>query len=131
MKGLKGWVLAVAGAVVVLAGVFVLQAPAQAYKNVNVSELYAAGASGALVLDVRQPEEYAQGHVKGAKLIPLGEIEARAAEVPDSVPVYVICHSGNRSAQASKILAAKGKRDIRNVEGGILAWQAAGYPVER
>lgn len=100
------------------------------YKNVSVSELRSAQTTHALILDVRQPEEYATGHVPGAKLLPLGEVEARASEVPTDQPVYVICHSGNRSRQASQTLAAKGKRDIRNVEGGILAWQQAGYPVE-
>lgn len=109
-----------------LVGVF-----AQAgYQNVSVQQLRQAPAPK-FILDVRQPEEFAAGHVPGAKLIPLGELAGRLAEVPKNVPVYVICHSGNRSAQASQILAAKGFGNIRNVQGGILAWQAAGYPVQR
>lgn len=105
-------------------------APGPAVRNVNVAALNSREAS-ALVLDVRETWEYREGHVPGSTLIPLGEVEARAAEVPADKPVFVICRSGNRSAQASEILARAGKKDIRNVEGGMLAWQAAGYPVER
>lgn len=101
------------------------------YTSVEVAELRAAQMSKAIILDVRQPEEYAAGHVVGAKLIPLGELSSRADEVPNDQPVYVICHSGNRSKQASELLASKGKRDIRNVLGGIIAWQQAGYPTEQ
>ena len=105
-------------------------APQAGFKDVTVADL-AARDPGALVLDVREPWEYAEGHVPGSTLIPLAEVKARAAEVPADRTVFVICRSGNRSAQASEILAKAGKRDIRNVEGGMLAYQAAGYPVER
>ena len=66
----------------------------------------------------------------GVTLIPLGELEARATELPDDVPIYVICRSGNRSLEASNLLLEAGKQDVRNVQGGILAWQQAGFPVE-
>ncbi len=100
------------------------------FKNVSVADLKAAMNSGALILDVRQPEEYANGHVPGAKLLPLSDLEARIEEVPADQAVFVICRSGNRSKTASELLAAKGKHDIRNVEGGMVAWQNAAYPIE-
>ena len=101
------------------------------YKNVSVADLKAASEPNRMILDVRQPEEFAQGHVQGAKLIPLGQLEANLARVPDNAPVYVICRSGSRSMRASDILVKNGKTDVRNVKGGTLAWQAAGYPVAR
>ena len=101
------------------------------YKTVSVQDLRAASEPNRIVLDVRTPSEYASGHVAGAKLLPLSELPARLDEVPADQPVYVYCHSGNRSKQASEILAKAGKKDIRDVRGGILAWEAAGYPVTK
>ena len=101
------------------------------YRTVGVADLHAASEPNRIVLDVRQPYEYAAGHVPGATLLPLPELPSRLAEVPADVPVYVYCHSGNRSKQASEILAKAGKKDIRDVRGGILAWEAAGYPVTK
>jgi len=82
-------------------------------------------------IDVRTPEEYAEGHIKGAKLIPLQELPHRLAEVPKDRQVYVYCHSGNRSARGATILAGQGFTNIENIVGGITAWQEAGYPVEK
>ncbi len=106
-------------------------APKLGYKNVSVQELQSASEPNRIVLDVRQPEEYLSGHVPGARLLPLGEVSLKASGLSKNVPIYVICHSGNRSQQASQTLAQLGFKDIRNVQGGILAWQSAGYPLER
>lgn len=100
------------------------------YPNLSVQQLRQAPAPR-FILDVREPYEFAAGHVAGARLIPLGELAGRLAEIPKNVPVYVICRSGHRSAQASQFLAAKGFRNVHNVQGGLLAWQAAGYPVQK
>jgi len=81
------------------------------------------------MLDVRTPEEYAEGHIKGATLIPVQVLAERLAEVPKNKQVYVYCHSGVRSARASKMLAKHGFSNIENVVGGIVAWKKAGYPV--
>jgi rhodanese-related sulfurtransferase len=97
------------------------------YTNVTVQDLAAAQQSTSFILDVRQPDEFAAGHVPGAVLIPLGELGTRAAEVPTDKPVYVICRSGRRSQEASEILTGLGFKDVRNVEGGVLAWAEAGY----
>lgn len=100
------------------------------FPTVSVSALNSAVRSGAYVLDVRTPAEYAEGHIAGALNLPLDTLHARAAEVPADRPVYVICRSGARSAQASALLKEAG-RDPRNVGGGMNDWVAAGFPVRR
>ncbi len=82
-----------------------------------------------MLLDVRTPKEYAEGHIAGAKLIPVQVLAERLKEVPKDKQVYVYCHSGTRSARASKLLAEHGFTNIENIEGGIVAWKEAGYPV--
>jgi len=80
-------------------------------------------------IDVRTPEEYAEGHIQGARLIPLQELAERMAEVPKNRRVYLYCRSGKRSAAAANILVKAGFTNIENIEGGINAWKGAGYPV--
>jgi len=82
------------------------------------------------LLDVRQPAEYRGGHVAGSRLIPLGELSAKIAAIDRSAPVYVLCRSGARAASAVAVLARQGF-DARVIDGGILAWAAAGLPVEK
>jgi rhodanese-related sulfurtransferase len=81
----------------------------------------------AVMVDVREPEEIAESAVPGTINIPLGQLDARASEVPTGTPVLVFCRSGNRSQEGAAILAAKGY-DASTVEGGIIAWSAAGLP---
>jgi rhodanese-related sulfurtransferase len=83
------------------------------------------------LLDVREPWEYAQGHVAEAQLIPLGELERRVSDVPRDQPVLVICHSGQRSLAAASYLRQLGYPDVSNVDGGTAAWIEKGYPVSR
>lgn len=101
---------------------------ASSFSTVTVHDLKPAVNGGAYLLDVRTPAEFAEGHIASAVNLPLDQVEARADEVPGDRPVYVICRSGNRSAQASVILK-KVDRDVRNVGGGMNDWAAAGYPV--
>jgi len=82
------------------------------------------------LLDVREPWEYAAGHVPGACLIPLGELERRVSEVPRDRPVLAICHSGQRSLAAAGYLLQLGYPRVENVEGGTAAWIERGYPVD-
>lgn len=98
------------------------------YPTVSVQDLKTAVDSGAYVLDVRTPQEFAEGHIASAVNLPLDEVETRASEVPGDRPVYVICRSGDRSAQASDILKKAGK-NVKNVGGGMNDWASAGYPV--
>ena len=83
------------------------------------------------LLDVREPWEYVAGHVPGAQLIPLGELEQRVHEIPRDRPVFAICHSGQRSLAAASYLLALGYGDVVNVDGGTAAWIERGYPVEK
>jgi len=84
-----------------------------------------------ILLDVRTQEEYAAGHIQGAKLIPVQVLAEHLAEVPKDKQVYVYCLSGKRSAMASKLLAAHGFTRIENMVGGIVAWREAGYPIRQ
>jgi molybdenum cofactor guanylyltransferase len=86
--------------------------------------------AGAPLFDVRQPDEYEQGHAPGARLVPLGEVPDRLGEFPTDQTVYVICRSGGRSGKAVEHLRANGV-DAVNVAGGTLAWVEAGNSVEQ
>jgi len=107
----------------------------EGYENAPIQHAYEHWQQGDqspipfMMLDVRTPEEYAEGHIKGATLIPVQVLAERLAEVPKNKQVYVYCHSGTRSARASKLLAKYGFTNIENVVGGIEAWKHAGYPV--
>lgn len=83
------------------------------------------------LLDVREPWEYAAGHVPAAQLIPLGELEARVAEVPRDRPVLAICQMGSRSLAAAAYLLSLGYADVANVDGGTAAWIEQGNSIER
>jgi rhodanese-related sulfurtransferase len=90
----------------------------------------AAQALGARIVDVREPAELDEdGRVPGAVHIPLGDLSQRAPELAGE-PVVLICRSGVRSAMAADALRASGF-EAYSVDGGILAWEAAGLPVER
>ena len=82
-----------------------------------------------LLLDVREPHEWAAGHAPGAVHVPLGELPQRLAELPEDRPVAVVCHLGGRSAHATAFLRANG-RPARNVTGGMDAWARLGLPLE-
>ena len=89
--------------------------------------------SDALVIDLRAAEDYARGHVLGAKNIPLADLERRAAELDKhkAKPLILHCDSGNRSGGAVAALRAKGFGSVHNLAGGYAAWQQAGLPVEK
>lgn len=87
-----------------------------------------AAAAGATVLDVRQPDEYVEGHVPGAVLIPLGELADRRGEIPEGDPLYVICAAGGRSLTAAAALVGAGYPAV-SVAGGTNGWIDAGHPV--
>ena len=115
---------------VIMVGLIAACGP-KTYKNVSVQDLANASEANKVVLDVREDWEFAEGHVPGAILIPLGELERRSSELDPNDTLYVICRSGNRSQEASNILLKNGFKDIRNVQGGTLAWVQAGYQVEQ
>ncbi|MCD6052556.1 MAG: ygaP 2 [Verrucomicrobia bacterium] len=83
------------------------------------------------VIDVREPMEFAGGHLACARLIPLGDLEKRLGEIPTDQPLVVVCRSGKRSGQAASLLQGKGFKQVRSLEGGLMAWEAAGLPLKR
>jgi len=84
---------------------------------------------GAAVVDVREPYEYASGHIPGAINIPMATVPIRIQDLP-SGDVYVVCQSGARSWQVAAFLAQRGIT-VTNVDGGTGAWQFAGLPLEQ
>jgi rhodanese-related sulfurtransferase len=82
----------------------------------------------AVILDVREDDEWSAGHVEGATHVPLGEVPQRLDELPDADPLYVICRSGNRSSRAVAWLGQQGIETV-NVAGGMRAWASAGRPM--
>jgi rhodanese-related sulfurtransferase len=80
-------------------------------------------------IDVREPNEYAEGHVPGAHLVPLATVEAANATWDPAQPLVILCRSGGRSRMASTLLAKKGFTSVYNLDGGIQEWAAAGKTV--
>ncbi len=103
--------------------------PIASFRTLAPDEL-AEGRERYTVVDVRETQEYTAGHVPGALWIPLGELRARAGEVPAG-PVATICASGFRSATAASILEAAGRTDLASVWGGTTAWEQLGHPLAR
>ena len=119
-----------------------------AIKEVDVAQLsaYLQQQSEPLLIDVREPAEFAQAHIAGAVNYPRGVLEMQLANHPlvaasgctaevalaqlAKQPLYLICRSGARSALAAESLQRMGFTDVYSVAGGMVAWQDAGYPVK-
>lgn len=84
---------------------------------------------GAVILDVREDDEWQAGHAPGATHIPMSVLADRLADVPEAEPLYVICRSGGRSARVTQYLNANGWEAV-NVDGGMSTWAALGKPLE-
>lgn len=86
-----------------------------------------------LVLDVRESGEFAQGHILGARNIPLDELDKRVKEIErfKDKPVVVSCAVGNRAGAAARLLREQGFSNVVNLAGGIAAWRQAGLPTEK
>lgn len=84
-----------------------------------------------LVVDVREPDEFNAGHIAEALLAPLAKVEQELETVAKDRDIVLVCRSGRRSGIAAQKLAARGYTRLRNMEGGMLAWEKLGYPVKR
>ncbi len=82
-----------------------------------------------LLVDVRTADEFATGHIHGAVNIPLDTLETQLNGIPQTQPVVLYCHSGNRSGKAAQLLSNAGYKQIYDL-GGINAWTEQGYPIE-
>lgn len=83
---------------------------------------------GALLIDVREQNEYDEVHAAGAKLMPLSEFEASYSTLPRDAELIMICRSGARSERAGQFLLGQGYSNVSNLMGGTLAWQQGGLP---
>lgn len=99
--------------------------------TVDVRQAAALQSNGALLIDVRETDEYAEAHAPGSVLIPLGQLQQRLPEIQSyrNKPVVLICRSGNRSAKALKQLQQAGFSTASNIDGGMIAWKKAGLPI--
>ncbi len=95
----------------------------------EVAQLYGTG--DVVVIDVREVDEYAGGHIPGAILMPLGTVPQRSGEIPVDQPVIVVCRTDNRSAQAVQWLRQQGFTNVHRMFGGMVAWEAAGNEIEQ
>lgn len=102
-----------------------------AVETVDAPQLKTLIDSGqAVVVDVREPDEYAEKHIDGAILAPLSSFDCSKLAAPQSKEIILQCRSGRRSAQAIEMCRKQGRSDIkRHLAGGLNAWEAAGLPV--
>lgn len=86
-----------------------------------------------LLLDVREDREFEEGHIKGARHIPLGQLNERVAEIEKYKNKHVVayCRTGNRSASACSRLRKLGFESVYNLRGGITSWQRDNLPLSR
>jgi rhodanese-related sulfurtransferase len=96
--------------------------------EIEIDDAIARVAGGAYLVDVREQDEWDRGHAPAAHLVPMSVFQERLAELPTDEPLLVICHSGMRSARATKALVDAGY-DAVSVVGGMEAWQSAGGEV--
>lgn len=83
-----------------------------------------------IILDVRQPEEFRQGHVSGARLIPLGELDRRMKELPTEREIVCVCANGHRSVTAARKLIAAGYK-ASSMKNGMTDWKRAKYTIKK
>lgn len=97
-------------------------------RSVSAVEASQLVEQGAMLIDVREPNEWQSFHAPNATLIPLGELSSHVSSLPKDRPIVVVCHSGNRSRQAQNTLLKAGFTDVINLSGGMVSWQQSGLP---
>jgi rhodanese-related sulfurtransferase len=95
-------------------------------REISAGELSTVLERGGAVIDVREPDEYREGHVPGAQLIPLASVPESLEAFRKAVPVYVVCMSGGRSMRACEFLHGAGITNVVNVAGGTMGFAALG-----
>ncbi len=121
------------GLVVIVAGIVIYRVanstPGAYTAEISVAQAAEKRDQGAFILDVREPSEWVQFHIPGAKLIPLGDLPNRLNEVPKDRDVVVVCRTGHRSAQGRDILLKAGYTRVTSMAGGVTQWQAQGLAI--
>lgn len=104
------------------------------FQNLNVNEFEQGMTQNeAVIIDVRTPMEYQEGHIKNSKLIDISDkdFENQIEKLDKNKAYYVYCRSGGRSSSASQIMVEKGFTKVYNLQGGMIAWSGAKKPVEK
>ena len=99
-------------------------------QNITASDLdrrIKAG-DGLLLMNVREPWEFSQGHIAGSKLIPLDQLSGQLARLPKDKTLVAVCRTGNRSSVATSILSRAGYQ-VLNLKGGVVDWTRSGLPL--
>jgi len=122
------WVIG--GALVVF---FLLRSNTPAESNLNPAQVreWMSSKKDLQLIDVRTPGEFAQGHLQGARLMPMSSLAAHLKSLDPNRPLIAYCLTGRRSGHAVKILLKSGFPEAKHLAGGISAWQSAGLPVTR
>ncbi len=132
------WIGLVVALVVAFAGLYLAYQFANVRNNptdssyplqISLDEAVAKRDAGAFILDVREPAEWADYHIPGSTLIPLGTLPDRLTELPRDREIVVVCHSGNRSARGRDILRNAGFTQVTSLSGGLLKWQDRNLPL--
>lgn len=116
--------------VVVVIGFLLLRPQTASSVEITPAQAYAKFQQGAYFLDVRTQDEWNQGHIAGSTLIPLDELQNKLTELPRDRDMVVVCRSGVRSKEGVSILQKAGFTRVSCLSGGLLAWKAAGYPID-
>jgi phage shock protein E len=97
----------------------------------TAADLLASPPADLVVLDVRTPEEFAEGHLAGAEILDFyrADFTDRLAELDQDVPYLLYCRSGNRSGQALAMMRELGFTDVTEIEGGVISWSQLGLPL--
>ena len=101
------------------------------FKNVNVQQAQALADSGVIIVDVRDPKEWARGHIAGARLVTLSSIRESGTATLPRRGVLFVCAAGVRSQLAARLAAEAGIREVYSLVGGTNAWSRAGLPLTR
>lgn len=96
-------------------------------REISVGELATILERGGVVVDVREPDEYREGHIPGARLVPLAQVPESLETFRKPVPVYVVCMTGGRSMRACEFLHEAGVTNVVNVAGGTMGYAALGH----
>lgn len=115
-----------------LAGLLLTTAATAAMQNITATEMQqiTKQTPDIYLLDVRTLGEYTQKRLKGARLIPIDQIQRRLNEIPKNRPIIVYCETGMRSAQVGRYLDSLGYQGVYNLSQGLMGWQVRGYPIE-
>lgn len=104
------------------------------FKDLSAAEFARAiGQESAVLIDVREPDEFRGEHIKGARHIALGTLAGKLSDLEKykTEPVLVYCRSGNRSSAGANILVKAGFSNVAHLAGGIMAWKGESYPVTK